>query len=191
MIRRPPRSTLSSSSAASDVYKRQVLALAISGAGPLIRLNVVRSAVRRERRQFQRQEGIAGEAASAFHVGHSAHHVSAGRNHRFTVKHNWAAERTMEGVADLVSLGIEWIIESHRELRSSRYGNLLRRNWWLRRRWRRLLYRGGRSWSVIGLEVASSRVQRFVFGRVAIAGAVRFRHIRLAALCRRPRRHSR
>src|SRR5664279_1595792 len=37
MIRRPPRSTLSSSSAASDVYKRQVLAQEIilwSGNGP-------------------------------------------------------------------------------------------------------------------------------------------------------------
>src|ERR1017187_11013028 len=45
----------------TDTYLgRGVLALAISGAGPLIRLNVVRSAVRRERRQFQRQDGIAG-----------------------------------------------------------------------------------------------------------------------------------
>src|SRR5665648_1171687 len=31
MIRRPPRSTLSSSSAASDVYKRQILALILLG----------------------------------------------------------------------------------------------------------------------------------------------------------------
>src|SRR5664280_3881106 len=33
MIRRPPRSTLSSSSAASDVYKRQVLGLRIRTCG--------------------------------------------------------------------------------------------------------------------------------------------------------------
>src|SRR5664279_5361395 len=37
MIRRPPRSTLSSSSAASDVYKRQILvALTIAGAGLIL-----------------------------------------------------------------------------------------------------------------------------------------------------------
>eukprot|EP00656_Telonema_subtile_P021312 TRINITY_DN22340_c0_g1_i2.p1 TRINITY_DN22340_c0_g1~~TRINITY_DN22340_c0_g1_i2.p1 ORF type:complete len:185 (+),score=29.89 TRINITY_DN22340_c0_g1_i2:109-663(+) len=34
MIRRPPRSTLSSSSAASDVYKRQGQKLAVAGRGP-------------------------------------------------------------------------------------------------------------------------------------------------------------
>ena len=33
MIRRPPRSTLDRSSAASDVYKRQVGSIAVAGAG--------------------------------------------------------------------------------------------------------------------------------------------------------------
>src|SRR5664280_557716 len=39
MIRRPPRSTLSSSSAASDVYKRQFHACRACPAAPLIRLS--------------------------------------------------------------------------------------------------------------------------------------------------------
>eukprot|EP00658_Telonema_sp_P-2_P041215 TRINITY_DN29473_c0_g1_i1.p1 TRINITY_DN29473_c0_g1~~TRINITY_DN29473_c0_g1_i1.p1 ORF type:complete len:153 (-),score=33.95 TRINITY_DN29473_c0_g1_i1:212-670(-) len=62
MIRRPPRSTLSSSSAASDVYKRQLLGLgledmlvgngALEAAGIMVDNHVLRTAFENEQRSW-------------------------------------------------------------------------------------------------------------------------------------------
>src|SRR5674536_180082 len=46
MIRRPPRSTLSSSSAASDVYKRQVIEWALHGYSPVALVGQTKADVR-------------------------------------------------------------------------------------------------------------------------------------------------
>src|SRR5674536_57514 len=46
MIRRPPRSTLSSSSAASDVYKRQVIEWVMAGYSPIALVGQTKADVR-------------------------------------------------------------------------------------------------------------------------------------------------
>src|SRR5664279_6624489 len=56
MIRRPPRSTLSSSSAASDVYKRQVL---VDATDPGVRTDVVDAAT------AVREAALGGDAVAA------------------------------------------------------------------------------------------------------------------------------